>query len=493
MATYNVSGAGITVTVTYSISDGDASQTISISYVSASAPCTISGLWDGGTDWAFDGSVSAAGGGFSVSTSKTVSKAHSGKSEVFEIVVSNSNTGEAAILDYTFTVGAKTSYAVSFDGNGATGGNTLAQTKWYNESLALRSNGFTRAGWTFAAWNTKADGTGTSYAAGSSYTGNAALTMYAQWKRNIDSVTIGSTNAIRVDSSSSTTPSDEGTYAYVTGSYTVSGAAAASISVTATCADASGTSHACSVDSGASASKTTSQDSYTGSFVIKASGCDTDTNYVFTVTVTETNTSETQTPTPSGVRGIILTTAFFTIDVKEGGHGLSFGAPAVDDCFNVAMQARFKSGVTANTVNYATCSTGDGTSTTYTKKKAVLDGFVLSAGAVVRVKFTAANTYKGLLYLNVNSTGDKAIYANKAATSSSNPLKWLANTTMEFYYDGTYWVYTGNCTGSSRQSTITEFYYPSLTASTAPAESAVPVLPCKVICGDGSVFLYDGK
>ena len=34
---------------------------------------------------------------------------------------------------------------------------------------------------TFKNWNTKADGSGTSYASGASYTGNAALTLYAQY------------------------------------------------------------------------------------------------------------------------------------------------------------------------------------------------------------------------------------------------------------------------------------------------------------------------
>lgn len=39
----------------------------------------------------------------------------------------------------------------------------------------------TRAGYTFSAWNTAQNGSGTSYAPGGSYTANAAVTLYAQW------------------------------------------------------------------------------------------------------------------------------------------------------------------------------------------------------------------------------------------------------------------------------------------------------------------------
>ena len=86
--------------------------------------------------------------------------------------------------DNTFPVAARTSYPVSYNANGGTGA-TSSQTKWYGEGLALRSNGFSRSGFTFKQWNTKSDGTGTAYAAGATYTGNAALTLYAIWNRTV--------------------------------------------------------------------------------------------------------------------------------------------------------------------------------------------------------------------------------------------------------------------------------------------------------------------
>ena len=74
---------------------------------------------------------------------------------------------------------AKT-YTVSYNANGGSGAPS-AQTKTYGTALTLSSTQPTRSGYRFAGWNTNAAGTGTSYAAGGSYTANAGVTLYAQW------------------------------------------------------------------------------------------------------------------------------------------------------------------------------------------------------------------------------------------------------------------------------------------------------------------------
>lgn len=81
------------------------------------------------------------------------------------------------------SVPALASYAVTFNGNGATSGSTAGQTKYYGQNLTLRSNGFTRTGYTFIGWNTSSTATTASYANGATYTGNAALTLYAIWSK----------------------------------------------------------------------------------------------------------------------------------------------------------------------------------------------------------------------------------------------------------------------------------------------------------------------
>lgn len=78
-------------------------------------------------------------------------------------------------------------YSVTFNANGGTGAPSK-QTKTYGTALTLSSTKPTRTGYTFKNWNTKADGTGTTYAAGASYTANAALTLYAIWTANTYSV-----------------------------------------------------------------------------------------------------------------------------------------------------------------------------------------------------------------------------------------------------------------------------------------------------------------
>ena len=81
-------------------------------------------------------------------------------------------------------------YTISYDGNGADGGSTDAQNVEYGGTLAVSLNGFTRTGYSFAGWNTQADGEGTSYAAGDEIADmTSILTLYAQWTADTYAVT----------------------------------------------------------------------------------------------------------------------------------------------------------------------------------------------------------------------------------------------------------------------------------------------------------------
>ena len=76
---------------------------------------------------------------------------------------------------------------INFNGNGSTGGSTTSQQIAAGNTTSLNANGFIRTGYAFTGWNTAADGSGTSYADGADYTvtpatGNAAVTLYAQWE-----------------------------------------------------------------------------------------------------------------------------------------------------------------------------------------------------------------------------------------------------------------------------------------------------------------------
>ena len=53
------------------------------------------------------------------------------------------------------------------------------------DKMTVAESGFTRAGYTFAGWNTKADGTGTAYQPGDIFMmDHADVVLYAQWKEN---------------------------------------------------------------------------------------------------------------------------------------------------------------------------------------------------------------------------------------------------------------------------------------------------------------------
>ncbi|MEE1066246.1 MAG: InlB B-repeat-containing protein [Acutalibacteraceae bacterium] len=80
-------------------------------------------------------------------------------------------------------------YTIKFNGNGATSGSTAQMSMTYDVAKNLTANGFTKSGYHFSGWNTKADGTGTSYYNKQSVrnltsTHGATITLYAQWDTN---------------------------------------------------------------------------------------------------------------------------------------------------------------------------------------------------------------------------------------------------------------------------------------------------------------------
>lgn len=91
----------------------------------------------------------------------------------------------SAVVGYT--IPALAYYLVSYNANGGSGA-PGSQTKWYGTTLVLSTIKPTRTGYAFQGWATSASGS-VAYAAGGSYTGNAAITLYAVWKANTYAVT----------------------------------------------------------------------------------------------------------------------------------------------------------------------------------------------------------------------------------------------------------------------------------------------------------------
>lgn len=83
---------------------------------------------------------------------------------------------------------------------------------------------------------------------------------------------------------------------------------------------------------------------------------------------------------------------------------------------------------------YGTCSTGSSTAA----KVVVCDGFTLTKGARISVRFTSYNTATSPT-LNVNSTGAKTI-KEYGTTASYMTYRWPSGGVVGFVYDGTYWI-----------------------------------------------------
>ncbi|MCI2085561.1 MAG: InlB B-repeat-containing protein [Olsenella sp.] len=103
---------------------------------------------------------------------------------------------------------------VTFDANEGTG--TMDdQAVEPDTATALTANAFTREGYDFTGWNTKADGTGDSYADAAEVTLTQDVTLYAQWKAKTFTITWkdadGTTLETDTDVPYDTTPSYDGT------------------------------------------------------------------------------------------------------------------------------------------------------------------------------------------------------------------------------------------------------------------------------------------
>ncbi len=83
-----------------------------------------------------------------------------------------------------------------FVSNGGTGSLSSLVSPQGTATTLPTSAGFVYAGYTFIGWNTQADGGGTEYVAGDTYTFNGSQTLYAQWSPDVYSVSFDSNGGI---------------------------------------------------------------------------------------------------------------------------------------------------------------------------------------------------------------------------------------------------------------------------------------------------------
>ena len=78
-------------------------------------------------------------------------------------------------------------YTLSYNANGGSG-SMASQTVTEGQAAKLKTNTFTKTGYYFTGWNTKANGSGTSYSDGAYATFYGNTTLYAQWQKYADPV-----------------------------------------------------------------------------------------------------------------------------------------------------------------------------------------------------------------------------------------------------------------------------------------------------------------
>ena len=98
-------------------------------------------------------------------------------------------TGDGDAVTYSnYTTSCTTTYTVTYNGNGNTGGTVPTDNNKYEENAQVTVLGNTsnlvKEGYTFAGWNTQSDGNGTDYAAGATFEITKNTTLYAKWEAN---------------------------------------------------------------------------------------------------------------------------------------------------------------------------------------------------------------------------------------------------------------------------------------------------------------------
>ena len=153
-----------TYTITYSAGSGVTGVTVpSAGSATHGSNYTVSSTTPTRSGYKFDGWTSSAGG--SVAPGGTISN-----------VTSN----------ITLTAKWIARYTVSYNGNGSTSGTApTTVTVDSGGSTTAAANPFTKTGSTFTGWNTAANGSGTSYAAGATISNiTSNIILYAQWQGN---------------------------------------------------------------------------------------------------------------------------------------------------------------------------------------------------------------------------------------------------------------------------------------------------------------------
>lgn len=135
-----------------------------------------------------NGSSASLTSGSTAKSSTLVEAVYDVTSTVTVTSINLQSSGASGCIIYQVSIvkaGGASCYYVTYDGNGAAGGYTNDETAYASGTTVTvatnENNHFTHPGYSFTGWNTRADGEGTGYAAGATFSISENTTLYAQW------------------------------------------------------------------------------------------------------------------------------------------------------------------------------------------------------------------------------------------------------------------------------------------------------------------------
>ena len=288
--------------------------------------------------------------------------------------------------------------------------------KIHGKAITLPSATPSVDGQTFLGWNTSQNGTGTSYAASGSYATDADATLYA--------VLVGVSAEVPVVTRTDQdgTPTDDGTYAKVEGTWEVHARLTGTVAVTGRYKPKTGGSWT-SIGTIDTESKTGtadlsgSSDSLFGGAPDSATALDLATTYSVELTVTFSYTYNGASGTASKVVTGILDMAYITMEFLAGGHGVTFGHPATESGLHSYMPATFHDGLQAS--NIGTLANGNDTMNVQSDTGTAICSVTLAAGVwlvLANAKFAANDT--GVRLIDLSSTSADVTDATATQTGS---------------------------------------------------------------------------
>ena len=213
----------------------------------------------------------------------------------------------------------------------------------------------TRDLYSFAGWNTEPDGTGTAYAPGQAWSSNADVALYAVWELAYLPPSVSIDECWRAGPSNK--EEDDGTRLHVKVSYKVD-----------TSIDSSNKAKTLYIQykestatSWTTAYSNASLADSSGTYTLNYTGATISADKQYDVRAYVTDTYGPAHSISSSVYTVytyaIITMAAYTMDFLKGGKGISIGAPATEEGFNVAMKSNFSSTLTKGGIGVSAMKT----------------------------------------------------------------------------------------------------------------------------------------